>query len=360
MIIPGFALRHAQTVASCASASVKSHFSSNKAIPRRRRVVSTLLRYSFFTLCSWLGCLTLAHCDDVPFDGQTHPARNDFVGWESSTTQLKKKKTSGLQKDSVTCFPDPTLCLGTSPRVATCLSGTLSGLINQLEAGLLVLAFQMPQHVQRHGVSSSPMGTMFASTPSKLTRSTSRTSHPSRLSPEVVLTSSIPNIGSAVASPASSCSRVRVDKKGVRSRPVASLWTQALCDCLASSSNPGPPWSRECAATGSRTARIVRSTSHFCFPSGSHSVDDRSRSAPSSTGFSGCLSVMLCRAPTEPPEDSQHCSCPSFLIASVAAVQAGCPPIVPWGSKSEIPEPVYRRMPHIARTASSVRDVSTV
>ena len=51
----------------------------------------------------------------------------------------------------------------------------------------LVHAFQLPLHFQRHGVSSSPMETMFTSTPSKLPRSTSRTSHPSRLSPEVVL-----------------------------------------------------------------------------------------------------------------------------------------------------------------------------
>ena len=47
LIIPGFALRHARTVASCASPSVRSHFSSNKAIPRNGRVVSTLLWYRF-------------------------------------------------------------------------------------------------------------------------------------------------------------------------------------------------------------------------------------------------------------------------------------------------------------------------
>ena len=94
-------------------------------------------------------------------------------------------------------------------------------------------------------------------------------------------TSSIPSRGSAATWPASSCSRVRVDKRGVRSRPVASLWTQVLCDCSTSSLDPVPPWSRECAATDSHTSRIVRSTSPRCLPSGLHSVDDRSRSVPS-------------------------------------------------------------------------------
>ena len=43
IIIPGFTLRHARTVASCASSSVKSHVPSNKATPRKGRVVPTLL-----------------------------------------------------------------------------------------------------------------------------------------------------------------------------------------------------------------------------------------------------------------------------------------------------------------------------
>ena len=89
MMIPGFALRHVRTVASCASASVKSYFPSNKAIPRNGGVVSTLLRYRFFTLCSWLGCLIRAHCNDVPFEGQTHRRGTDFVGWDSSAIYLR-------------------------------------------------------------------------------------------------------------------------------------------------------------------------------------------------------------------------------------------------------------------------------
>ena len=45
----------------------------------------------------------------------------DFVGWESSTIQLKNP--SGMLKDSVTCSPDSTFCLGTSPRGVIWLSG---------------------------------------------------------------------------------------------------------------------------------------------------------------------------------------------------------------------------------------------
>ena len=63
----------------------------------------------------------------------------------------------------------------------------LPGFIDQLEIHLVVHILELPLHVQRHDVSSSPMGTMFASAPSKLTQSRSRTSHPSKLSPEVVL-----------------------------------------------------------------------------------------------------------------------------------------------------------------------------
>ena len=102
-------------------------------------------------------------------------------------------------------------------KVRTLVLRALSGFINQPETDLMVHALQLPLH--------SPMGTMFASAPSKVPRSTSRTSHPSRLSPEVVLHVEHSGGGSAAAWPASSCSRVRVDKRGVRSRPVASLWT---------------------------------------------------------------------------------------------------------------------------------------
>ena len=46
-----------------------------------------------------------------------------------------------------------------------------------------------------------------------------------------------------------------------QSRPVASVWRQAICDCSASSLDSVPPWSGECATADSRTSRIVRSAS---------------------------------------------------------------------------------------------------
>ena len=49
------------------------------------------------------------------------PRGADFVGWRSSTTQLKNP--SGILKDSVTFSPDYTLCLDTSPRAVTWFSG---------------------------------------------------------------------------------------------------------------------------------------------------------------------------------------------------------------------------------------------
>ena len=49
----------------------------------------------------------------------------DIIGWESSTTQLKNP--SGRLKNSVTCSPDSTLCLDTSPTVVLRpLSGFIS------------------------------------------------------------------------------------------------------------------------------------------------------------------------------------------------------------------------------------------
>ena len=104
-IIPGFAVWHARTVASCASASVTSHISPN----------------------------------------------------------------SGRQKDSVTCSLDST---------AFFRHRALSSFINQLEAGLLVHAFQLHLHFRRHEVSSSPKRTKYSSSSSNLALSTRRTSHP--------------------------------------------------------------------------------------------------------------------------------------------------------------------------------------
>ena len=114
-------------------------------------------------------------------------------------------------------------------------------------------------------------------------------------------TSSIPSKGSAAAWPAWSCSRVRADERGVRSRLVASLYTQALCE--ASSLDPVLP------CQGNALPPIPTHLASF--------VVNHSSSSPSSTEFPGCFSVRLCRAPTGPPENSEHCSsCPSSLDAS--------------------------------------------
>ena len=224
MIIPGFALRHARTVASCASSSVKSHVSSNKATPRKGRVVSTLLT-SRFSCCDLDWGFRFWHISSIFLSMAIHTRRGtDFVGWESSATQLKNP--SETLKDSVTCSPDSTFCLDTSPRAVIWLSGRCpDSQINWRQSSL-----------------STPF-----SCPCTFRGTVSRRSH------------------------------VRVDKRGVRSRPVASLWTQALCDCSASSQGSVPPWSVECATTDSHTSRIFCSTSHFCLPSGSQSVDGRRR-----------------------------------------------------------------------------------
>ena len=89
MIIPGFTLRHARTVASCASSSVKSHVSSNKATPRKGRVVPTLLT-SRFSCCNLDWGFRFGHISSIFLSMARRTQRGtDFVGWESSTTQLK-------------------------------------------------------------------------------------------------------------------------------------------------------------------------------------------------------------------------------------------------------------------------------
>ena len=76
MIIPGFTLRHARTVASCASSSVKSHVPSNKATPRIGGVVPTLLT-SRFSCCILDWGFRFGHISSIFLsNGQTHPARN--------------------------------------------------------------------------------------------------------------------------------------------------------------------------------------------------------------------------------------------------------------------------------------------
>ena len=121
MIVQGFTLRHARTVASCASSSVKSHVSSNKATPRKGRVVPTLLTFRF-SCCNLDWGFRFGHISSIILSMTRRTLRGtDFFGWELSTIQLKNP--SGMLKDSVTCSPDSTFCLGTSPRVVIWLSG---------------------------------------------------------------------------------------------------------------------------------------------------------------------------------------------------------------------------------------------
>ena len=121
IIIPGFTLRHARTVASCASSSVKSHVPSNKATPCKGRVVPTLL-ISSFPRCTLDWGFRFGHISSIFLSMARRTLRGtDFVGWDSSTMQLKNP--SGMLKDSVTCFPDSTFCPGTSPSVVIWLAG---------------------------------------------------------------------------------------------------------------------------------------------------------------------------------------------------------------------------------------------
>ena len=83
IIIPGFTLRHARTVASCASSSVKSHVPSNKATPRKGRVVPTLL-ISRFPRCIHDWGFRFGHISSIFLSLARHTLRGtDFVGWDS-------------------------------------------------------------------------------------------------------------------------------------------------------------------------------------------------------------------------------------------------------------------------------------
>ena len=126
-----------------------------------------------------------AHFIDIPSDGQTHPARDRlrWLGIEHHTLEKSFRNVERL-RHLLSRFH---FLSRHDSKGRNLVLRALSGFIDQLEVHLLVHDLQLPLHVQGHGVSSSPTGTMFASAPSKLLRSTSRTTHPSRLSPEVVL-----------------------------------------------------------------------------------------------------------------------------------------------------------------------------
>ena len=89
--------------------------------PLKGRVVPMLLT-SRFSCCDLDWGFRFGHNSSI-FHSMARRTRRgtDFVGWESSTTQLKNP--SRMLKDSVTYSPDSTFCLGTSPRVVIWFSG---------------------------------------------------------------------------------------------------------------------------------------------------------------------------------------------------------------------------------------------
>ena len=181
MIIPGFALRHTRTVASCASSSVKSHVSSNKATSSQRSCRPNAPHIQVFVLHSQLGISFRAHFIGISFNGQTHLARDRLrrLGIEHHAIEKPFRNVKKLCH----LFSRLHFLSRHKSKGRNLVLWPLSGFIYQLETGLLVHALQLPLHVQRLGVSSSSMETMLASAPSKLSRPASRTSHPSRLSP---------------------------------------------------------------------------------------------------------------------------------------------------------------------------------
>ena len=213
MIIQGFTLQHARIVASCASSSVKSHVSSNKATPRKGRVVPKPLTSRFS--CCILDCgFRFGHITSILLS----MTRRNWRGTE--------KKPSGMLEKLCHLFSRLHFLSRHKSKGRNLVLRALSCFLNQLEADLLVHAFHLPLHVQKHGVSSSPMGTMFASAPAKLPQSTSRTSHPSRLNPVVVLHVEHSQKRAPLRRGLHHHAPVSVWTKGVvRSRPVASLWT---------------------------------------------------------------------------------------------------------------------------------------
>ena len=182
MIVPGFAPRHARTVSSCASASVKSQLSPNNATPRNGRVVSTLLIFRFSRCVLDWGVrsgliatifLSMTRCT------------TDFVGWDSGTIQVKRKRPERNKT--------PSLVLSIPP----CVSARVQGLqsapqgvaqCNRPTGGVPPGPRKLSCPCTFKGTGSRPPQPkkMIASTPSKLPRS-KRTSHPSRLSPDVVV-----------------------------------------------------------------------------------------------------------------------------------------------------------------------------
>ena len=140
MIIPGFTLRHARTVASCASSSVKSHVSPNMATPRKGRVVT-----SMFSCCNLDWGFRSGHISSIFLSmARRTGRRTDLVGWESSTTQLKTFRNVERLRHLFSRFH---FLSRHESKSRNLVLQPLSGFISQLEAGLLVHALQLPLHL---------------------------------------------------------------------------------------------------------------------------------------------------------------------------------------------------------------------
>ena len=157
----------------------------HKATPRKGRVVPTLLT-SRFSCCNLDWGFRFGHISSIFLSAARRTRRGtDFRLLGVQYHVIEKP----FRNDERICylFSRFHFLSRHESKDRNLVYRPLSGFINQIEASLLVHALQLPLHLQRHGVSSSPMETMFASAPSKLSRSASQKPHPSRLSPSVVL-----------------------------------------------------------------------------------------------------------------------------------------------------------------------------
>ena len=197
--------------------------------------------------------------------------------------------------------------------------------------------------------------------PSKLTRSTRRTSYPSRLSRDVVLhvEHSHERLCCGVA-----CIIMLPCPCGQKGRSIST--GRFPVDASSVRLFSFVSGSRATVVKGMRCHRFPTRLASFVVHHRVASLLDCIRWMIAVVrfllhGVPGCLSVRLCPAPTGPPKCSLRCSfCSSSLVPPVTAMPAGCPLVVPWGSTSDIAEQMCRIMPHIARTACDERDVSTV
>ena len=101
--------------------------------PLQRSCRLNAAQIQIFALCS---------CDNFPFNGQTHPMRDVLrrLGFERHPVKNPLRNAARLRHLDSQFRP---------------LSQHELGALSGLEAGLLVHAFQLRLHVQRHGVSSS-------------------------------------------------------------------------------------------------------------------------------------------------------------------------------------------------------------